>query len=311
MKQIHLNEEQKQDIIRMYTNGYSTKEISQKYDNRNYKSIITLLNIRNIPIKTLSESHRIYPVKEDFFDDINNEKSAYTLGLLYADGYNNTDMNAVSLILQNKDVDILYKLTQLIQPTKPIKFYKTKEDKWQNAAAFRIHNEYISKKLSELGCFKNKGFYIRFPEFINKENLKHFIRGYLDGDGYISKNIKDPVVSFTSNSIFCKQLCDYLEKELNIHFCLSYYKKNTKVASIQTSGINQVIKLLDYLYEGSSLFMDRKYLLYKVIKDYKFEKDNRIKVIKKCSKCSNIHYAKNLCKSCYDKNRNKKVKSCQ
>ena len=79
--------------------------------------------------KSASELKRKYPIQEDFFDVIDTEEKAYVLGLLYADGYNNTDRNSVSLSLKESDKEILEKVTSLIQPTKPLSYLDTSTQK--------------------------------------------------------------------------------------------------------------------------------------------------------------------------------------
>ena len=78
-----------------------------------------LLRRNGYDAKSASELKRKYPIVEDFFDEINTEEKAYILGLLYADGYNDTNRNSVSLGLKETDREILDKITVLIQPTKP------------------------------------------------------------------------------------------------------------------------------------------------------------------------------------------------
>ena len=52
-----------------------------------------------------SEAHRIYKIKESYFDFIDNEYNAYFLGLLFADGCN-TGKN-ITLSLSGEDYYLL------------------------------------------------------------------------------------------------------------------------------------------------------------------------------------------------------------
>lgn len=56
------------------------------------------------------------------------KKKAYILGLLYADGYNDTDRNSVSLGLKETDREVLDKITALMQPTKPLQYINTQNN---------------------------------------------------------------------------------------------------------------------------------------------------------------------------------------
>ena len=62
--------------------------------------------------KSQSELQRKYNIDETFFDVIDTEEKAYFLGLLYADGCNATNRNAVILSLKEDDKEILEKIKQ-------------------------------------------------------------------------------------------------------------------------------------------------------------------------------------------------------
>ena len=74
---------------------------------------------------------RKYPVDEQFFDEIDSEEKAYFLGMLYADGTNSMKKTEVSLRLQEEDYEILTKLNNLLQPTKPLRpIIRDKKEKY-------------------------------------------------------------------------------------------------------------------------------------------------------------------------------------
>ncbi len=51
-------------------------------------------------------------MNEQYFDDIKTEEQSYFLGLLLADGHNNTKDGVISIDLQEGDVDILKKINR-------------------------------------------------------------------------------------------------------------------------------------------------------------------------------------------------------
>ena len=119
---IKLTSKIKEEIEELYKTGkYTFKAISKIY-NVNPSTIERYLAKIGYKAKSQSELQRKYPIVEDFFDKIDTEEKAYILGFLYADGYNDTNKNAVCISLKYDDVEILNTITKIIQPTKPL-FY--------------------------------------------------------------------------------------------------------------------------------------------------------------------------------------------
>ena len=120
---------------------------------------------------------RKYAMNEIFFDNIDSEEKAYFLGLLLADGHNNIKDGVVSIDLQEGDITILEKLTELIQPEKPIRNY---ENKYAKLGRNRVvlASRYMSNRLNELGMIQNKSGNLLFIQNVDKYLSPHFIRGY-------------------------------------------------------------------------------------------------------------------------------------
>lgn len=83
-----------------------------------------ILKDNNIKIISNVEKLRKYEIDENYFDIIDSEHKAYTLGFLYADGYNNEKKNIVKISLMEDDIDILKQIREPICPNKPLRYYK-------------------------------------------------------------------------------------------------------------------------------------------------------------------------------------------
>lgn len=245
---------------------------------RDERSIRKYLNSLGYVSKTQSELQRKYPIVEDFFDDINTEQKAYFLGLLYADGYNNTLKNDVCISLKEEDVELLNKMTELIQPTKPL-FYLDMSPSHRgmkntkNQYRITISNLHISKTLSNHGCGKKKGNIITFPSFINKDIIHHFVRGYFDGDGSVSTG-KWPKVDIISTPEFLKPLQIILKEEADINITkLNDHRHTEKVniVTLQIGGLLQCSRFKEWLYRDASIFLKRK----KKVFDEKYNKTSK------------------------------------
>jgi hypothetical protein len=202
---------------------------------------------------------RKYNLNENFFDVLN-EKSAYWLGFLYADGYvRMKDGKSGELKLKLKDTDRSHieKFLTDIECIKPIKCGIDNKSKF---CSVTVYSNLIVNKLFELGCVNNKTQKIRLPN-LNESLMNHFIRGYFDGDGSISKVKNRPnsfVVSICSNKNFNEDIIKFLG-----------YGKDIKFDNYSVIKINRLIeitKFRDYIYTNANTLLERKLIKFKEIK---------------------------------------------
>lgn len=246
--------------------------------------------------KVFTKKKRTYPLNETFFDNINTEAKAYFLGFLYADGCNHTEKGCVSLSLQEKDKEILEKLSRLLQPSKPL-------HKYRNTAGFKTSNSqyklvissrHISNRLVELGCVKQKTMILVFPDTnqVPESLQKHFIRGYFDGDGCVESN----GVSMVGTLRFCSSVKDIVKINLGVNFYLRF-KGNYPTTEISTKAKQGRI-FLKWIYSDSTIHLQRKYEKYLIQLNY----EHSLKKLRKCSviDCNNIQRSVNYCQHHYD-----------
>lgn len=187
---------------------------------------------------------RKYEINENYFDIIDTEHKVYTLGFLYVDGYNNEKKNIVKISLVENDKEILEKIKSPICSQKPLRYYKYKTNR-QPQYSFVIDNSHISSILSKLGVVQAKTFKLKFPNFLNKKLIRHFIRGYFDGDGCITKNNKSGsyYISFVSTDNFIQKLQKHLLLKLNIKIKkvqIRHPERNNNIRTLQIGGNFQV-----------------------------------------------------------------------
>lgn len=264
-----LTDTEKITLIDDYRNGIDLNELSLKYKIHR-TSVRGLLKRRGEKLKNFSESRRIYTINENFFDELN-ENSSYVLGFLYADGYHNEKRKSIRLSLKESDEEILIKIKNVLGSNRPLGVDTSRGENFKQKY-LDINNIVISKRLKILGCVQNKTFKIKFPNFIPDDLLKHFIRGYFDGDGgicvYVNTNKKNgtqtkkQTLSIRGTENFCSELKKILNSKLNVGGSLS----DDKIFSLTYSGKQEIIKILDYLYDNATIFLERKYKKYKYIK---------------------------------------------
>lgn len=88
--------------------------------------------------------------------------------------------------LGEKDLNILQKFQECLKTNRPLQFIELnkKNKNWSNQYRISIHSEKICNDLFNLNCINKKSLELKFPKGkIPPELLRHFIRGYIDGDG--------------------------------------------------------------------------------------------------------------------------------
>lgn len=261
-----LTDQQKIDIVKEYLElKTSGLQLSKKY-NVSTHSIFSILKKRGIKTRGNNEVSRKYTLDTNYFEKINTEHKAYFLGLMYADGYNHQSRNTVIITLQEQDKHILESFNEQIKHNKPLYFIERnkKNSNWKNVYKLEINNKKISLNLAQLGCIQKKALVLTFPTFeqVPKDLVRHFIRGYLDGDG----NIGDRQVSIVSSKFFVSVLANYLDS-IGIESKIYKAKKENEITRrlcLRTQ--KDCIKFLDFIYNDSKIFLKRKYKKYVLFK---------------------------------------------
>lgn len=257
-------------IIDLYNNGKQQKEIAKNIN----CSQVTISNIlkRTNTLTRVGKKITYTDINYDFFKKINSEESAYFLGLLYSDGCVQTKNNAykVSLKLKSDDQIIIEKFRNIMSLSSPIKISEGKY------SYFRINQKQICEQLISHGCIPNKSLILHFPITVPNELIKHFLRGYSDGDGtiYINKFKNKSHVNYIwkiiSTKQFCNQTAKIIKEQINVNCSqsLSRPKTNQITTTLSVGGNLQVEKLLDWLYQDATIYLPRKYEKYLEFKNY-------------------------------------------
>lgn len=147
----------------------------------------------NLPFSSGMHSKR--RVRQDFFSSIDTELQAYLLGFYASDGSINEKRKTFRIHLQEQDSDIVYLFKDMICPDARTFELKDricvnprngKEYKGCNSFGVDINSSKICNDLVNLGFGYNKTYSENSLPPIKKDLIRHFIRGYFDGDGTIS-----------------------------------------------------------------------------------------------------------------------------
>lgn len=207
---------------------------------------------------------RVNNFNDDYFEKIDTEDKAYFLGLLFADGNIYLKRHRVQITLANEDAYILNKFAECINYSG--KLYSDKG----------LYSKLIlpSKKMCEdlisLGCTANKSLSLKFPDKVPEELMNHFVRGYFDGDGHISKDKKLVNayyhINITSTEQFLEVLKDIFNRnDINVGKIYKRYKHKEVSAHTVYVKNKSSKQFVDYIYRNATIFLKRKHNVYECI----------------------------------------------
>lgn len=247
---------QKIEMCRMYSNGYATKEIAQKYS-CSTQTVIKALHDRNIHVNDCRERVvRKYAIDELYFQEINTDKKAYFLGFIAADGMVQAMPKVgytMRIKIQKPDIEILQELRKEMKANYPINTEKTKYG--QDCVTFRVHSATMVEDLIKHGIVPRKSWGMQPPATVPNKMIHHYIRGLFDGDGSVLfpfKDRNDIKVCFSGNITIMEWLRDLLTKECGVtknKVCC----RDNGFTTLSYTGAN-AIKIRDYMYPTKNEF---------------------------------------------------------
>lgn len=255
-------------IIEKYKKGKSLASLGREY-NSTHSVISKILKENNIELRNSSESKRKYKINEHCFDLVETEEQFYFLGFFFADGYNDEKRGKLILTINSDDVDLLENFKKIFNYTGPIKYSKSKINNnnylIREQVSLKLSSKILSKRFKELGCHSKKSLSLEFPDYIPDELLKHFIRGYFDGDGCIY--LKDKKHNYLGvKIIMCDKFANVFVqkmKEQGFNFNTQSPKEcNEHTKNVYLSRQKDVKNFLDWIYQNSSIRCERKYHRY-------------------------------------------------
>jgi intein/homing endonuclease len=270
--QNEISSETRQKCIELYEEGMSSPKIAKQLG---VSKFTVLESIKHLP-KKKKQFYNTYTCNYSFFDNIDNEVKAYFLGLFYADGYNNEKLGAISIGFAEKDSELLYKFKEAIESNHPISLRKKDETNRQPFHSLTINNRPLSEALAKQGCTQAKTHVLdKLPE-MEESLLRHFIRGYFDGDGSVWHSLvgsgNKVNLSFTGNKPFLLNVQEILVKELGIGSPTIYIRhkdRGNEIGDLRYA-LEPAYKVLEWLYNDCQYYSERK----KTISlKHKFEED--------------------------------------
>lgn len=265
MKRLFTDEKEK-IICELYLSGINCPQIA--IENNTSTSVIwRILKRNNIPIRHISLSKTIYSFNKYYFDDIDNEEKAYWLGFISADG--SVIGNEFILELHELDYNHLFLFKNYLNSTHPLKkhvvknkFLKLKDE--SILYRYTIRSNYLIDSLSKYNIIPRKTYTLSMPS-IREDLIRHYIRGYFDGDGgfYLSynkyHNTNNLTFELVSNIYIITDIYNILVDECNLNKT-KIELRNNNISRIRWAGRDQISRIFHYLYDNSTIYLERKKL---------------------------------------------------
>jgi len=226
-------------LLKNYHNT-SAKDLS-KHLGKSVNSVYKMAQKLNI--KTTDQ--RRYFVNDYFFSK-ENELSMYWLGFIAADGYIYEKEDALIICISNKDKNHLYKFHKIIGGS-------IKEDFKRNRITLYIRSSQIISDLFNYNITPRKSLNLTPPIITRKELIKHFIRGYIDGDGSIYKYKNTIGYNILGTYKVLSYINEYIPNSNSVR-----KRKDCNIFVTSITG-EKAIENLSYIKSGASIFLERKW----------------------------------------------------
>lgn len=227
----------------------------------------------NYPLYTNHISHR--RIRHSIFSKIETELQAYLLGFYAADGSINEKRKTLRIHLQKQDSELVYLYKDIISPDARTFTVKEHQTKGRNGMQITAHESFgvditsseLCNNLVDLGFGYAKSYSDLHLPKIDRSLIRHFIRGYFDGDGCITtwlaieKGKSDRVrgkfdICAKSASILNEIIKFFSENNINLN--LNFLKRDS-MYRISTSSKKELGKIFNLLYSNSNFYLTRKF----------------------------------------------------
>ena len=256
---------------------YSTSNVSKSYILKKYNigKTTTLDNWLSI-YGYSTDRHYQYNLNRHKFEEEPDEQMAYWIGFLTADGYigrRNNGHLSVELHLGEKDKEHIKKFARFLEmPENEIDQHIKKSvggayTKDNVVYRFSVFSNEMALDLAKYGIVRNKSLKEKPYIFNNKKLEINYIRGLIDGDGFVSSpKSKENRLGLCGSKEICSYVSNFFKQEnKDIFISDAHFKQLGKNQDLelwywQTTNREATKRVLRTLYNNDTvIYLDRKY----------------------------------------------------
>ena len=197
-------------------------------------------------------------LNHSFFEVIDTEEKAYWLGFMMADGYiikrKTKAKYMIGLKLQEKDALHVERFKEALETNAIIRNINGKRNgKINKAREITFYSQQMGEDLIRHGVIPNKTGKEVVPKTVPDELMKHFVRGYFDGDG----NSSNGIFNVCCSHFMIEALKNILDNEgVKKEAIYVYDRKKEQV--MQVNKREEVEKIALWLYKDATIYLERK-----------------------------------------------------
>lgn len=226
-------------IVKDYESGLSATELAEKYGVSRQTALDYTLE-SGVKIRNYSETSRLFPLREDYFDTLS-EKKAYILGILFSEGrldrHPGCNFIDFSVFRDRKYVmDIIVK--ELFIDEHP------KIELFQNTYKLRISSSKLHDRLNSLGMYNNKEVCNDTELF--EPSFKEFEKSFWEGFIFAGISINHRDLFISGHRCHMGALYSYISNELGIKCKLV---QPTSIVIMNKKETKKLIKVYPFIQQ--------------------------------------------------------------
>jgi Mor family transcriptional regulator len=250
-----LSPDQEAEVLSRLQAGEIITDLASEYN-------VSLFVIRNVLDRNgiEREEKRVkYELDIHAFDRIDSEAAAYYLGFIYADG--GVIANKLRVELQARDIEVLEGIRGFFKSNALIKQRDVvipRSGKTTPACSIELHSQLLADRLKAIGIVPRRSHFELTQEVLSNHLYRHFIRGFMDGDGSLSNGKSGPMIRFYGQQDILKWIVVTFHRELDTNPKLSI-RQREGIKVLNYSGGRQCRKITRWLYDGATIWLSRKH----------------------------------------------------
>lgn len=242
-------------VVKLYLNGETPRHIARSLD-AGIGAVRGCLDRAGVLI--VGNDRRVqFRVREDYFDQVNNEEKAYWLGMMAADGWVSSrgDMG-----LGLKDLEAIEAFKRALGSSAKIVSKWDGNPKHASKHQFQIKSYRLAFALSRFGIVPRKSWNLVLNlKSIRANLLRHFWRGCIDGDGCLYRSRRHWGIQLSGTKDVCEAFADFVGVQTGTRPGVG---KTPSSYRTWIGGNRRCRTVGDLLYSGATVYLKRKMILY-------------------------------------------------